>query len=58
MTWESLRVIQSGRAGVNVVAELSWRDPSGQLLASFGGLYLATNLEGQWGVIGRSLVAR
>jgi hypothetical protein len=58
MTWKSLRVIQSGSDGVNVVAELSRRDPSGQLLASLSGLYLVTNLQGQWGVIGRSVIAR
>jgi hypothetical protein len=58
MTWKSLRVIQSGSDGVNVVAELSRRDPSGQLLASLSGLFLVTNLQGQWGVIGRSVIIR
>ncbi len=56
MTWKSLRVIQSGLDGVNVVAELSRRGPSGQLLASLCGLYLVTNLQGQWGVIGCSII--
>jgi hypothetical protein len=58
MTWTSLRVIQSGSDGVNVVAELSRRDLSGQILASLSVLYLVTNLQGQWGVIGCSVVAR
>ena len=57
MTWCFLRVIQSGSDGVNVVAELSRRDPSGQLLLSLSGLYLVTNLQGKWGVIGRSIIA-
>ena len=58
MTWKSLRVIQSGSDGVNVIAELSRRDPSGQVLTSLSGLYLVTNLQGKWGVIGRSVMAR
>jgi hypothetical protein len=58
MTWKSLRVIQSGSDGVNVVVELSRIDLSGQLLASLSGLYLVTNLQGHWGVIGRSVIAR
>lgn len=58
MNWTSLRVIQSGSDGVNVVAELNRRDSSGRLLASLSGLYLVTNLQGQWGVIGRSVIAR
>ena len=58
MTWKSLRVIQSGSDGVNVAAELNRRDSSGQLLASLSGLYLVTNLQGKWGVIGRSVIAR
>jgi hypothetical protein len=58
MTWNSLRVIQSGSNGINVVAELRRRDPSGELLSSLSGLYLVTNLQGQWGVIGRSVIIR
>jgi len=58
MTWTSLRVIQSGSYGVNVAAELSRRDSSGELLSSLSGLYLVTNLQGQWGVIGRSVIPR
>lgn len=57
MTWASLGVIQSGSDGVNVVAELSRRDPSGRLIASLSGLFLVTNLQGQWGVIGCSVIA-
>jgi hypothetical protein len=55
MTWDSLRVIQTGSAGVNVAAELRRNAPDGPV-ASLGGLYLVTNLDGQWGVIGRSVV--
>jgi len=58
MTWKFLRVIQSGSDGVNVVAELSRRNPSGQLLLSLSSLYLVTNLQGKWGVIGCSVIAR
>lgn len=58
MTWKSLRVIQSGSDGVNVAAELSRRNSSGKLLSSLSGLYLVTNLQGKWGVIGRSVIPR
>lgn len=58
MTWKSLRVIQSGSDGVNVAAELTRRDSSGRLLSSLSGLYLVTNLQGKWGVIGRSVIPR
>ncbi|MFC1639514.1 hypothetical protein ACFL3B_01970 [Gemmatimonadota bacterium] len=58
MTWTSLRVIQSGSDGVNVLAELGRRDASGQLPTALCGLYLVTNLQGKWGVIGRSAIAR
>ncbi len=58
MTWPFLRVIQSGSDGVNVMAELSRRDASGQLLTSLCGFYLVTSLRGKWGVIGRSVIAR
>jgi len=58
MTWESLAVIQSGLDGVNVIAKLSRRDAYGKLIASINGLYLVTNLQGQWGVIGHSAIAR
>lgn len=57
-TWKSLCVIQSGSDGVNVVVEIDRRDLNGQLLASLSGLYLVTNLQGKWGVIGRSVIAR
>lgn len=56
MTWKSLHVIQSGSYGVNIVAELSRRDSSGELLSSLNGLYLVTNLQGHWGVMGRSVI--
>jgi hypothetical protein len=57
MAWNSVRVIQNGSDGVNIDAELVRRDPNGEVLASLSGLYLVTNLEGHWGVIGRSVVA-
>lgn len=58
MTWDSLTVIQSGLDGVNVIAELRRKDANGRLIASFRGLFLVTNLQGRWGVIGRSVIAR
>ena len=58
MTWTSLRVIQTGSAGVNVAAELRRIAPDGRPIASLGSLYLVTNLQGQWGVIGHSAVSR
>jgi hypothetical protein len=58
MTWDSLTVIQSGLDGVNVIAELRRKDANGQLIDSFRGLFLVTNLQGRWGVIGRSVIAR
>jgi hypothetical protein len=58
VTWQRLRVIQSGSAGVTVAAEIGRRDTTGRFLTSLYGLYLVTNLRGKWGVIGRSVVAR